>query len=107
MGAVSVLPASEGVGYPWSSLHGSLCLSHGSSYLSGVSCCSLVPSKYLPPTCDSYREGAAISAVCAFQPQDIRIVLNGSFRELKHDCNRGLPVMDNDVPQPRPGEVRG
>uniref|UniRef100_A0A8C7BRU8 Ssemaphorin 4F n=1 Tax=Neovison vison TaxID=452646 RepID=A0A8C7BRU8_NEOVI len=52
----------------------------------------------------SQWEGAAISAVCAFQPQDIRIVLNGSFRELKHDCNRGLPVMDNDVPQPRPGE---
>ncbi|KAL2774108.1 semaphorin-4F isoform 3 precursor [Daubentonia madagascariensis] len=52
----------------------------------------------------SQWEGAAISAVCAFRPQDIRTVLNGPFRELKHDCNRGLPVMDNDVPQPRPGE---
>ncbi|XP_016058031.1 PREDICTED: semaphorin-4F isoform X2 [Miniopterus natalensis] len=52
----------------------------------------------------SQWEGAAISAVCAFQPQDIRTVLNGPFRELKHDCNRGLPVMDNEVPQPRPGE---
>ncbi|XP_017364232.1 semaphorin-4F isoform X2 [Cebus imitator] len=52
----------------------------------------------------SQWEGAAISAVCAFQPQDIRTVLSGPFRELKHDCNRGLPVMDNDVPQPRPGE---
>ncbi|XP_004844711.1 semaphorin-4F isoform X1 [Heterocephalus glaber] len=52
----------------------------------------------------SQWEGAAISAICAFRPQDIRTVLNGSFRELKHDCNRGLPVMDNDVPQPRPGE---
>uniref|UniRef100_A0A667HDR1 Hexokinase-2 n=1 Tax=Lynx canadensis TaxID=61383 RepID=A0A667HDR1_LYNCA len=52
----------------------------------------------------SQWEGAAISAVCAFLPQDIRTVLNGPFRELKHDCNRGLPVMDNDVPQPRPGE---
>ncbi|XP_066863473.1 semaphorin-4F isoform X2 [Kogia breviceps] len=50
------------------------------------------------------QEGAAISAVCSFRPQDIRTVLNGPFRELKHDCNRGLPVMDNDVPQPRPGE---
>ncbi|XP_047378568.1 semaphorin-4F isoform X3 [Sciurus carolinensis] len=49
-------------------------------------------------------EGAAISAVCAFQPQDIRTVLDGPFRELKHDCSRGQPVMDNDVPQPRPGE---
>ncbi|TKC43619.1 hypothetical protein EI555_018345 [Monodon monoceros] len=52
----------------------------------------------------SQWEGAAISAVCSFRPQDIRTVLNGPFRELKHDCNRGLPVMDNDVPQPRPGE---
>ncbi|KAM5316405.1 semaphorin-4F isoform 2-T2 [Glossophaga mutica] len=52
----------------------------------------------------SQWEGAAISAVCAFRPQDVRSVLNGPFRELKHDCNRGLPVMDNDVPQPRPGE---
>ncbi|XP_029793532.1 semaphorin-4F isoform X4 [Suricata suricatta] len=52
----------------------------------------------------SQWEGAAISAVCAFLPQDIRAVLNGPFRELKHDCNRGLPVMDNDVPEPRPGE---
>ncbi|KAB1266951.1 Semaphorin-4F [Camelus dromedarius] len=52
----------------------------------------------------SQWEGAAMSAVCAFRPQDIRTVLNGSFRELRHDCNRGLPVMDNDVPQPRPGE---
>ncbi|XP_049712401.1 semaphorin-4F isoform X2 [Loxodonta africana] len=52
----------------------------------------------------SQWEGAAISAVCAFRPQDIRTVLNGPFRELKHDCNRGLPVLDNDVPQPRPGE---
>ncbi|XP_032762192.1 semaphorin-4F [Rattus rattus] len=52
----------------------------------------------------SQWEGAAISAVCAFRPQDIRAVLNGPFRELKHDCNRGLPVMDNEVPQPRPGE---
>ncbi|XP_045740652.1 semaphorin-4F isoform X6 [Mirounga angustirostris] len=52
----------------------------------------------------SQWEGAAISAVCAFRPQDIRTVLSGPFRELKHDCNRGLPVMDNDVPQPRPGE---
>ncbi|KAK1332930.1 hypothetical protein QTO34_006461 [Cnephaeus nilssonii] len=52
----------------------------------------------------SQWEGAAISAVCAFRPQDIRTVLYGPFRELKHDCNRGLPVMDNDVPQPRPGE---
>lgn len=52
----------------------------------------------------SQWEGAAISAICAFRPQDIRSVLNGPFRELKHDCNRGLPVMDNDVPQPRPGE---
>uniref|UniRef100_A0AC11APP7 Ssemaphorin 4F n=1 Tax=Ovis aries TaxID=9940 RepID=A0AC11APP7_SHEEP len=52
----------------------------------------------------SQWEGAAISAVCSFRPQDIRAVLNGPFRELKHDCNRGLPVMDNDVPQPRPGE---
>ncbi|KAI5145725.1 semaphorin-4F isoform X1 [Manis pentadactyla] len=52
----------------------------------------------------SQWEGAAISSVCAFQPQDIRTVLNGPFRELKHDCNRGLPVMHNDVPQPRPGE---
>ncbi|XP_057414782.1 semaphorin-4F isoform X3 [Balaenoptera acutorostrata] len=52
----------------------------------------------------SQWEGAAISAVCSFLPQDIRTVLNGPFRELKHDCNRGLPVMDNDVPQPRPGE---
>uniref|UniRef100_A0A2K5UKV2 Semaphorin-4F n=1 Tax=Macaca fascicularis TaxID=9541 RepID=A0A2K5UKV2_MACFA len=52
----------------------------------------------------SQWEGAAISAVCAFRPQDIRTVMNGPFRELKHDCNRGLPVMDNDVPQPRPGE---
>ncbi|XP_015416979.1 PREDICTED: semaphorin-4F [Myotis davidii] len=52
----------------------------------------------------SQWEGAAISAVCAFRPQDIRTVLNGPFRELKHDCNRGLPVMDNEVPQPRPGE---
>ncbi|KAM5142527.1 semaphorin-4F isoform 2-T2 [Callospermophilus lateralis] len=49
-------------------------------------------------------EGAAISAVCAFRPQDIRTVLDGPFRELKHDCSRGQPVMDNDVPQPRPGE---
>ncbi|XP_004696500.1 semaphorin-4F, partial [Echinops telfairi] len=52
----------------------------------------------------SQWEGAAISAVCAFLPQDIRTALNGSFRELRHDCNRGLPVPDNDVPQPRPGE---
>ncbi|XP_058134962.1 semaphorin-4F isoform X2 [Dasypus novemcinctus] len=52
----------------------------------------------------SQWEGAAISAICAFRPQDIRTALNGPFRELKHDCNRGLPVMDNDVPQPRPGE---
>ncbi|XP_073098186.1 semaphorin-4F isoform X3 [Manis javanica] len=52
----------------------------------------------------SQWEGAAISSLCAFQPQDIRTVLNGPFRELKHDCNRGLPVMHNDVPQPRPGE---
>ncbi|XP_036291706.1 semaphorin-4F isoform X2 [Pipistrellus kuhlii] len=52
----------------------------------------------------SQWEGAAISAVCAFRPQDIRTVLSGPFRELKHDCNRGLPVMDSDVPQPRPGE---
>ncbi|XDC73217.1 hypothetical protein R6Z07F_004390 [Ovis aries] len=52
----------------------------------------------------SQWEGAAISAVCSFRPQDIRAVLNGPFRELKHDCNRRLPVMDNDVPQPRPGE---
>ncbi|XP_024098500.2 semaphorin-4F isoform X2 [Pongo abelii] len=52
----------------------------------------------------SQWEGATISAVCAFQPQDVRTVLNGPFRELKHDCNRGLPVVDNDVPQPRPGE---
>ncbi|XP_053445469.1 semaphorin-4F isoform X2 [Nycticebus coucang] len=52
----------------------------------------------------SQWEGAAISAICAFQPEDIRKVLNGSFRELKHDCNRGLPVSDNDVPQPRPGK---
>ncbi|XP_058284325.1 semaphorin-4F isoform X3 [Hylobates moloch] len=52
----------------------------------------------------SQWEGATISAVCAFRPQDIRTVLNGPFRELKHDCNRGLPVVDNDVPQPRPGE---
>ncbi|XP_055096614.1 semaphorin-4F isoform X3 [Symphalangus syndactylus] len=52
----------------------------------------------------SQWEGATISAVCAFRPQDIRTVLNGPFREIKHDCNRGLPVVDNDVPQPRPGE---
>ncbi|XP_007950852.1 semaphorin-4F [Orycteropus afer afer] len=52
----------------------------------------------------SQWEGAAISAVCAFRPQDIRTALNGPFRELKHDCNRGLPVLDIDVPQPRPGE---
>ncbi|XP_012662847.1 semaphorin-4F isoform X4 [Otolemur garnettii] len=51
-----------------------------------------------------WERGAAISAICAFRPEDIRKVLNGSFRELKHDCNRGLPVSDNDVPQPRPGE---
>lgn len=107
MGAVPVLSAPEGLGSSWSGLHGSLGISHGSSHLMGMSCCSLVPSKYLVPTCDCYREGAAISAVCAFRPQDIRTVLNGPFRDLKHDCNRGLPVMDNDVPQPRPGEVRG
>ncbi|XP_006880886.1 PREDICTED: semaphorin-4F isoform X2 [Elephantulus edwardii] len=52
----------------------------------------------------SQWEGAAISAVCAFQPQDIRTALSGPFRETKHDCSRGLPVLDNDVPQPRPGE---
>uniref|UniRef100_G1QEN5 Sema domain-containing protein n=1 Tax=Myotis lucifugus TaxID=59463 RepID=G1QEN5_MYOLU len=52
----------------------------------------------------SQWEGAAISAVCAFLPQDIRTVLNGPFRELKDVCNRGQPVMDSDVPQPRPGE---
>lgn len=73
----------------------------------GLSCLPRVPAKYLAPICDSSREGAAISAVCSFRPQDIQAVLNGPFRELKHDCNRGLPVMDNDVPQPRPGEVRG
>lgn len=91
---------------PWGRLHSSLCVSHGSSHSTGA---ELPPSssKYLAPICDSSREGAAISAVCSFRPQDIRAVLNGPFRELKHDCNRGLPVMDNDVPQPRPGEVRG
>lgn len=73
----------------------------------GMNCWSLFPYRYVVPTCGSYREGAAISALCAFLPQDIRTVLNGPFRELKHDCNRGMPVMDNDVPQPRPGEVRG
>uniref|UniRef100_G1QDY6 Sema domain-containing protein n=1 Tax=Myotis lucifugus TaxID=59463 RepID=G1QDY6_MYOLU len=52
----------------------------------------------------SQWEGAAISAVCAFRPQDIRTVLNGPFRELKDVCNRGQPVMDSEVPQPRPGE---
>ncbi|XP_015419849.1 PREDICTED: semaphorin-4F, partial [Myotis davidii] len=52
----------------------------------------------------SQWEGAAISAVCAFRPQDIRTVLNGPFRELKNDCKRGQAVMDSDVPQPRPGE---
>ncbi|XP_004691629.1 PREDICTED: semaphorin-4F isoform X1 [Condylura cristata] len=52
----------------------------------------------------SQWEGATISAVCTFRPQDIRTALKGPFRELKHDCNRGLPVLDNDVPQPRPGE---
>ncbi|XP_073906168.1 semaphorin-4F isoform X3 [Castor canadensis] len=52
----------------------------------------------------SQWEGAAVSALCAFQPQDIRAALNGPFRELKHDCNRGLPIMENEVPQPRPGE---
>ncbi|EAW99608.1 sema domain, immunoglobulin domain (Ig), transmembrane domain (TM) and short cytoplasmic domain, (semaphorin) 4F, isoform CRA_d [Homo sapiens] len=56
------------------------------------------------PSGEGSWEGATISAVCAFRPQDIRTVLNGPFRELKHDCNRGLPVVDNDVPQPRPGE---
>lgn len=72
-----------------------------------MSCCPLGPFLCLALTCDSFREGAAISTVCAFRPQDIRTVLNGPFKELKHDCNRGLPVVDNDVPQPRPGEVRG
>ncbi|XP_060043553.1 semaphorin-4F isoform X3 [Erinaceus europaeus] len=52
----------------------------------------------------SQWEGATISAVCTFRPQDIRTVLNGPFRELKHDCNRRLTVMDNEVPHPRPGE---
>uniref|UniRef100_G1QE64 Semaphorin-4F n=1 Tax=Myotis lucifugus TaxID=59463 RepID=G1QE64_MYOLU len=52
----------------------------------------------------SQWEGAAISAVCAFRPQDIRTVLNGPFRELKDVCNRGQPVTDSEVPQPRPGE---
>ncbi|XP_006096878.2 semaphorin-4F, partial [Myotis lucifugus] len=52
----------------------------------------------------SQWEEASISAVCAFLPQDIRTVLNGPFRELKDVCNRGRPVMDSDVPQPRPGE---
>ncbi|XP_014397807.1 PREDICTED: semaphorin-4F-like, partial [Myotis brandtii] len=52
-------------------------------------------------------EEASISAVCAFRPQDIRTVLNGPFRELKDVCNRGQPVMESEVPQPRPGEVRG
>ncbi|EPQ19637.1 Semaphorin-4F [Myotis brandtii] len=55
----------------------------------------------------SQWEEASISAVCAFRPQDIRTVLNGPFRELKDVCNRGQPVMESEVPQPRPGEVRG
>ncbi|XP_014388074.1 PREDICTED: semaphorin-4F-like, partial [Myotis brandtii] len=52
----------------------------------------------------SQWEEASISAVCAFRPQDIRTVLNGPFRELKDVCNRGQPVMESEVPQPRPGE---
>ncbi|XP_004612060.2 semaphorin-4F isoform X1 [Sorex araneus] len=49
-------------------------------------------------------EGGTLSAVCDFWPQDIRSALSGPFRDLGHDCNRRLPVMANEVPQPRPGE---
>ncbi|XP_048208771.1 semaphorin-4F isoform X4 [Perognathus longimembris pacificus] len=52
----------------------------------------------------SQWEGAVVSAVCAFLPQDIRTALNGPFRELKHECNRAMPVIESEVPQPRPGQ---
>lgn len=86
-------------------LHCSLCVSHGSSHSdAGAGYFPQVPAKYLAPICDSSGR-AAISAVCSFKAQDIRAVLNGPFRELKHDCNRG-PLSWTVVPQPRPGEVR-
>jgi hypothetical protein len=103
VGAVSF--RVDGLSPPW------LCSSNAflESHLiwQGMSCYHLAPCRCLVPTCVSSREGAAVSALCAFQPQDIRAALNGPFRELKHDCNRGLPIMENEVPQPRPGEVRG
>ncbi|KAM4866594.1 semaphorin-4F isoform 1-T1 [Thomomys bottae] len=52
----------------------------------------------------SQWEGAVVSALCAFLPQDIRTALNGPFRELKHECNREMPVLESEVPQPRPGQ---
>ncbi|XP_074086100.1 semaphorin-4F [Macrotis lagotis] len=52
----------------------------------------------------SQWDGVSISAICAFHPQNIQASMSGPFREFKHDCNRGMPVMANDVPQPRPGK---
>lgn len=106
VGTVSMLSLPDGVASPGAGCTAPMHFLWVISF-DGVSSCSLMLFRYLAPTCDLSREGAAISAVCAFRPQDIQTVLNGPFRELKHDCNRGLPVLDNDVPQPRPGEVRG
>ncbi|KAM8969412.1 semaphorin-4F isoform X1 [Sarcophilus harrisii] len=83
-------------------------LTHGriSSILQDMTALRLKPGKGVPlfyGVFSSQWDGVAISSICAFHPQDIRSSMSGPFREFKHDCNRGVPVMDSDVPHPRPG----
>ncbi|XP_028600497.2 semaphorin-4F [Podarcis muralis] len=43
------------------------------------------------------------SAICTYSLQDIQRAMAGRFKEFRRDCDKWTSVMQDDVPDPRPG----